>query len=185
MSARSSNSIYQLKVTLRDSKPPIWRRLLVKDSITLNELHEIIQIAMDWGGHHLHLFDINGDYYSIPHLDDYEPMIDERKYKLKDIIPAEKYKFIYEYDFGDSWEHLILVEKILPLESDKKYPVCIKGKRACPPDDVGGVWGYDTFLEAIKDPNHREHEMYADWIGDDFDPEDFDIEYINQILQKQ
>lgn len=157
----------------------------MKDSTTLNELHEIIQIAMDWGGHHLHLFDFNGELFGIPHPDDYEPMIDERKIQLKKIIPAEKYRFIYEYDFGDTWEHLILVEKILPLKSDKKYPVCIKGKRACPPDDVGGIRGYENFLDAIKDPNHSEHELYTDWIDDDFDPEHFDLESINRVLQKQ
>lgn len=174
--------IYQLKITLRGSKPPIWRRLLVEDSITLHKLHNIILTAMGWDGYHLHQFTIDGEYYGEPHPDDWEPMIDEGKHKLKNIIPVEKYKFTYEYDFGDSWEHQVLVEKILPFSTKQKYPVCVKGKRACPPEDVGGIWGYYNFLEAIKNPKHEEHEMYKGWLGYDFDPAYFDMEEINQRL---
>ena len=177
--------IYQLRIDIYDAKPPIWRRVLVKDTTTLGELHEIIQIVMDWGGHHLHQFETGErEYYGIPHPDDWYPMLDERKYKLKDIIPAEKYKFSYLYDFGDGWEHIILVEKILPLDSEKKYPLCIKGKLACPPDDVGGIWGYYHLLDAITDPKHKEHDMYKDWLGYDFDPTEFDMEEINRRLSK-
>jgi len=92
-------------------------------------------------------------------------------------------KFVYEYDFGDSWEHILLVEKVLPMEPDQQYPVCIKGKRACPPEDVGGVWGYYGFLEAIQDPDHPEHEDYLEWIGEDFDPEAFDLDAVNAALR--
>lgn len=184
MSVKSKTSVYQLKVTLRNSKPPIWRRLLVLDSSTLYDLHIIIQIVMGWTDYHLHQFIIEGQYYGVPDPDDWEPMIDERRYRLNQIVSSENYKFVYEYDFGDSWEHEIVLEKILPPDPNVKYPICIKGKRACPPEDIGGVWGYEEFLEIMKDPAHEEYDSYVEWLGDEFDPEEFDLEEINQVLQK-
>ena len=184
MPGKANNLVYQLKVTLRDSKPPIWRRLLVSNSATLYTLHQIIQIAMGWTDSHLHQFILENKRYSVPSPDDWEPVMDERRYELNQIVPAENYKFVYVYDFGDSWDHEILVEKILPVESGAKYPLCIKGKRACPPEDVGGIWGYDSFLEAMSDPNQREHNTYFEWWGGDFDPEEFSIEEINRQLHR-
>lgn len=180
----SSNEIYQIKVTLRRSKPPIWRRLLVSSEITLFDLHKIIQIAMGWTNSHLHQFIIADEYYSIPSEEDWQPVIDERKYQLAVIAPTERFKFIYEYDFGDSWEHEILVEKILTVDPKVEYPYCVKGQRACPPEDVGGVWGYEEFLEAMKNPKHEEHESYVEWWGGIFDPEALDLDEINQGLQE-
>jgi hypothetical protein len=182
-SAGASGLIYQLKITLRDSKPPIWRRVLVPSNFSLYKLHEVIQVAMGWTNSHLHQFVIDGQRYSIPSPDDWEPVVDERRYSLSQIASLEKHKFVYEYDFGDSWEHDIIVEKISPPEAGMKYPECIKGKRAGPPEDVGGVWGYDSFLEAIQDPNHEEHDSYLEWIGGEFNPEDFNLDEINQALQ--
>ncbi|MEO0565637.1 MAG: plasmid pRiA4b ORF-3 family protein, partial [Chloroflexota bacterium] len=103
--------------------------------------------------------------------------------KLSSLIDSEGEKFNYAYDFGDDWQHIVLVEKILTPDPDQKTPICIKGKRACPPEDVGGVWGYDTFIEAIKDSNHPDHEDYIDWIDGDFDPEAFDVGEVNQRLR--
>jgi hypothetical protein len=183
-SVKSIENVYQIKITLRDSKPPIWRRLLVPDSISLYKLNQIIQIAMGWTDSHLHQFIIHGEYYSIPSPEDWGPIIDERRSRLDQIAASESDKFIYEYDFGDSWDHEVLVEKILPPEPGVKYPVCIKGKRACPPEDVGGIWGYEEFLEAMSDPNHDEHDRFIAWWGGEFDPEEFDIEEINQVLGK-
>ena len=185
----SKASIYQIKITLNHSKPPIWRRLLIASDTTLAQLHAIIQEAMGWHNSHLHAFDIFGEQFSAPipydpgHLKELG-MKNTRGVRLNKLITAEGDKFRYEYDFGDSWEHDILVEKILPPDPGQKLPVCIKGKRACPPEDVGGVWGYDTFLEAIKDPDHPEHEMFAGWIGSDFDPEAFDLDEVNQRLKQ-
>jgi hypothetical protein len=187
MSAKSvgvSDLIYQLKITLRDSKPPIWRRVMVPSKFSLYKLHEVIQIAMGWTNSHLHQFVIDGQRYSIPSPDDWEPVVDERRYSLSQIASREKHKFVYEYDFGDSWEHEIIVEKISPPEAGMKYPVCIKGKRACPPEDVGGVWGYDSFLEAIHNLNHEEHDSYLEWVGGEFDPEEFNLDEINQALRE-
>lgn len=181
---RTPKNIFQIKVTLLGSKPPIWRRLLVADITNLYDLNRIIQVAMGWTNSHLHQFIINGAYYSIPSPDDYKPVIDERKYLLGIIAPVEKTTFIYQYDFGDNWEHEILVEKILPADPVGKYPVCLTGKRACPPEDVGGIWSYQGFLEAINDPQHEEHESYLEWVGGEFDPVYFDLKDINTQLRQ-
>lgn len=188
MMSKTGAPIYQIKITLKHSKPPIWRRLLISSETTLARLHDIIQVAMGWYDSHLHAFNINRENYSTP--SPYDPehlrelgMKSTRGKKLQSFISGEGDKFTYEYDFGDFWEHVILVEKILPSDPEQPLPTCIKGKRTCPPEDVGGVWGYDTFLEAIKDPNHPEHAMYTEWIGDDFDPEAFDLDATNRALR--
>lgn len=181
--------IYQLKVTLKYSKPPIWRRLLVPSNVTLDKLHAIFQIAFDWEGYHLHQFIVRqgiADYYfgapNPDYFDDLE-MQNERKFTLKQIAPGEKSKFVYEYDFGDSWEHIVLVEKVLPPDPEQTYPVCIKGRLATPPEDVGGMWGYYEFVEAINNPEHPEHASYVEWWGGTFDPQAFDLEAINARLR--
>jgi hypothetical protein len=183
--AKAPAQVYQLKVTLRDSKPPIWRRLLVSSDTTLAKLHDIIQLAMGWEDAHLHAFKVGEASYSMPMQDDMFDLDfkDERRVKLNQIVPGEGFKFSYEYDFGDSWTHVILVEKILPPDPAQPLPMCIKGKRACPPEDVGGVWGYDSFLEAIKNPDHPDHNMYTEWVDDDFDPELFDMDAVNAALR--
>jgi len=180
-----SKQIYQFKVTLKGSKPPIWRRIQVRSDTRLDQMHEIIQVVMGWEDYHLHQFIIFDQYFGVPH-DDYLGFIDmhdEKRYQLSDFGAKEGFKCIYEYDFGDGWEHILLLEKILPADQGTRYPLCLKGKRACPPEDVGGVWGYVYFLEAINDPEHEEHEMYIEWIGGKFDPEKFDIDYINRRLR--
>ena len=176
--------IYQIKVTLDESKPPIWRRILVPGDVTLEKLHYIIQVAMGWTNSHLHQFIVGQTYYGEPHPDYGFEMQDEGRVKLNQVAPREGFKFRYEYDFGDGWLHNLLVEKALEPEPGQQYPVCIKGKRACPPEDVGGVWGYEGFLEAIRDPDHSEHEMYLEWIGGEFDPEAFDLEETNELLRE-
>lgn len=180
----SQSRIYQIKVTLEGSKPPIWRRLQVPGDTTLGELHDIIQIAMGWTDSHLHQFIVDGTYYGMPDpdWDDLHQTLDEGRFRLDQIATQEGDKFRYEYDFGDSWLHQVLVEKITPPDPEQVYPICIKGRRACPPEDVGGVWGYEEFLEAIRDPKHPEHEEYLGWIGGPFDPKAFDLEETNDFL---
>ncbi len=170
--------VYQLKVTIKDSKPPIWRRVLVPGNVTLYDLHEILQVVMGWENYHLHMFTIAGEIYGDPEDDETGDLgtENETRYRLDQLGLLEKARFSYEYDFGDSWEHAILVEKILPAEKGVHYPVCVTGKRACPPEDVGGVWGYEEFLQAIADPENEEHEEYMGWIGPEFDPEEFDLD---------
>jgi hypothetical protein len=181
----ADKSVYQLKVTLDDSKPPIWRRILFPGNFTLYNLHEILQIVMGWEDYHLHMFNINDQIYGDPEDDEDGDLgtKNETRYRLDRLGLHEKSKFSYEYDFGDSWDHAILVEKILPPENGVHYPVCVQGKRACPPEDVGGVWGYQDFLEAIADPEHEEHDEYLAWIGGDFDPEAFDLDEVNEALR--
>lgn len=170
-------NVYQLKVTLKNFRPPIWRRIAVADNTTLSQLHEIIQIAMGWENSHLHAFIMGKHPYRG------QEITNEDKMRLSQIAPEEKLRFLYHYDFGDDWVHDVLVEKILPWEEGQQYPVCLGGKRACPPEDVGGVWGYAEFLEAYSDPKHPEHENMQEWVGEDFDPEFFDPEIVNQLLK--
>lgn len=178
--------VYQLKITLKDFKPAIWRRVLVPGHYTLASLHRVVQYAMGWTESHLHCFSVGRERYSLP-----EPGTDwgdsgdrdSRRVRLGQIAPSEKMRFLYEYDFGDGWEHDILVEKILPPDPELKHPVCLKGKGACPPEDVGGVWGYAEFLEAICDPKHEEHDSWLEWVGDEFDPDAFDLEDTNAALR--
>jgi hypothetical protein len=179
-----ASSIYQLKVTLKGSKPPIWRRLQLRGDTRLSELHDILQLAMGWGDAHLHQFTAGEQSFGRPDADDWTEVRDERQVVLSQVARAEKARLGYEYDFGDSWEHQLLVEKILPPEPGKDYPVCVAGKRACPPEDVGGIWGYADFLAAIRDPEHREHKELLEWIGGAFDPEAFDLEAVNAALQR-
>jgi hypothetical protein len=177
MPAPVPTSIYQIKVTLNDSRPPIWRRILVPDSISLHGLHTILQIVMGWTNSHLHQFIIDDEYYG-------EDLKNEKRYRLNQFVERKGIKFIYEYDFGDGWEHTVHVEAILPVEKGKQYPVCLEGKRACPLEDIGGVDGYDDLLKIFRDPKHPEHNDMLEEFGDDFDPEFFDMEDVNLGLRK-
>lgn len=175
--------IYQLKVTLKDSKPPIWRRVQVASDVSLAKLHQILQVAMGWTDSHLHQFVVGQTYYGIPDPGfDFE-VEDERRARLNQVAPGVKKKFIYEYDFGDGWQHEIAVEKILQPEPGVRYPVCLAGKRACPPEDCGGVWGYESFLEIIRDLKHPEHDEMLEWAEGEFDSEAFDLNSVNQDLK--
>ena len=179
--AAASKTAYQMKVTLEGSKPPIWRRLLVPSNLNLGDLHYIIQIAMGWTDSHLHQFHVGDKVYGVPHPD-MDWTLDEDKAKLDEIVAGEKFKFRYEYDFGDSWTHIVLVEKVLPAEPGQPYPTCVKAKGNCPPEDCGGVWGFADFVDAMADPKHPEHENLKEWYGGDFDPEAFDLEEVNRML---
>lgn len=176
-------SVYRLKVTLKESKPPIWRKIQVNSNITLYKLHQILQVVMGWFDSHLHQFVVHGEYYGTPDPDFGPDVKNEKRIKLSQVVFEAGDKFIYEYDFGDCWEHVILLEKILEPEVGAHYPICLKGKRACPPEDCGGIWGYYDLLEAIQDSAHPEHKDMLEWIGGSFDPEEFDGDVINQKLK--
>ncbi len=170
--------VYQFKITLLESRPPIWRRIMVPNG-ALDELHEHIQSAMGWTNSHLHQFEIRGRRYGDPELLDDgfgdADFISSLETQLSDLFGGKRppKKFHYMYDFGDGWEHQVEFEGATPPESEKKYPCCIAGERACPPEDVGGVGGYENMLIALADPSHEEHETFIEWIGDEFDPEIF------------
>ena len=183
---KQAQSILQLKITLKGIRPPIWRRVHVCSDVTLSHLHWVIQYAMGWTGSHLHSFTIHGVDYGEPMPDlgfDELELRDEQTVKLSKVISGEGFKFSYLYDFGDSWEHEILLEKVLAAEPDASYPVCIKAKRACPPEDCGGVWGYQDFLDAIQSTDHSEHEEMLEWVGGCFDPEDAELDEVNHLLK--
>jgi len=186
MAGQANETVYQLKVTLKESKSPIWRQFQVPGNVTLHRLHLILQDVMGWTNSHLYRFDIGGIQYSVPDPveDDFNELhfVDSRRTKLSKVVPREKARFTYEYDFGDSWEHQILVEKILPSEPAAQYPLCLAGKRACPPEDCGGIWGYDELLEIIRDPTHEEYQSMMEWLGGTFDPEEFDVDWVNRLL---
>src|SRR5574340_573093 len=173
--------IYQIKVTLDGTHPPVWRRIQVPGNTTLLKLHDILQIVMGWADYHLHEFTIDGTYYGDPVNDEYGDLgiEDEAKFKLNQVIYQEGQRLRYGYDFGDGWIHTLLVEKILPKQEGTRYPICLLGKRAYPPEDVGGVGGYQNFLDAIHNTEHPDHDEYLTWIGGKFDPDAFDLEEIN------
>ena len=178
--------VYQFKITLKNIRPPIWRRLLVQSDTSLATFHDILQIAMGWENCHLHQFTIEGQQYSQPIDSDFGPGMfdesegeDEAKYSLADFNFEEKDKFHYEYDFGDGWEHIVLVEKVLSVDPKQNYPICTKGKRACPPEDCGGPWGYANFLEAVENSDHPEHEDMLEWFDGKFDSQAFDVDTVN------
>jgi Plasmid pRiA4b ORF-3-like protein len=184
--ARTKQSItpvvYQIKVTLKGSKPPIWRRMQVTSATTLAQLHRILQRVMGWESYHLYQFVVGGMEYGDPSMLEEMEGEDARRVTLATLVQGEKDTFLYEYDFGDSWDHELLIEKVLPFEAGKRYPVCLTGKRACPPEDCGGIWGYAGFLDAIQDPQHPEHEEMLAWVGGEFDPEAFDVDEVNREL---
>lgn len=182
-----SKTIYQLKITLKDSKPPIWRRIVVPSKINLYELHHVIQRVMDWEGFHLYDFIPNPSGPPLPdeigNQDNPDIAIaNMKRVTLDRCLTAPKQRMFYWYDFGDDWMHDVLLEKILPFNSEEKYPRCLKGKGACPPEDCGGIWGYYRLLEALRDPDHPEHEELLDWVGTEFDPNDFNVDVANAHL---
>ncbi len=170
--------LYQFKITILETSPPIWRRIQVGDC-TLDQLHEHIQTAMGWTNSHLHQFTSDGRLFGDPLLmeEDFEErgFEDSTSTMLSDILPAsgKRLRFEYEYDFGDGWQHEVLFEGRLKAEPGKRYPLCLEGARACPPEDVGGITGYADFLEAIADPENDEHDGLLEWAGGRFDPEEF------------
>jgi len=176
--------VYQIKITLSGIRPPIWRRIQVPEIYTFWDLHVAIQDAMGWLDYHLHQFEMidpkKGEKVTIgiPCEEDIGygwEILPGWRQRISDYFSLENKVADYVYDFGDNWDHRITLEKVLPRDKNTTYPACIKGKRACPPEDCGGVWGYAEFLEAIKDPKHEEHESMLEWVGGEFDPEHFDV----------
>lgn len=184
-----ADRIYQFKVKLVDSKPPIWRRIQVRRCF-LCKLHEYIQIAFGWKNCHLHQFDVDGVIYGNPNqlLDGFEddPEIeDSASTTLDDIIPksGKQFRFKYLYDFGDHWDHEVLFEGCLQAEKGQRYPLCLEGDRACPPEDVGGMPGYEDYLEALTDRHHEQHEQMMEWRGA-FDSEIFHPEKTTRRMRR-
>ena len=175
--------IYQIKVTLEESEPEIWRRFQVKGNTSLYKLHQILQVVMGWESYHLYEFVIGGTHYGESDLDYGMETKDAKRAKLNQAVVGEKAMFTYIYDFGDDWEHEVLIEKILPPESVVRYPVCLAGENACPPEDCGGIWGYDEVLQSIQNPDDKQYDQLREWLGEGFDPKRFDLGEINKRLK--
>lgn len=181
MASRKFDHVFQFKITLLDISPPVWRTIQVPHTYSFWDLHVAIQDVMGWVDEHLHVFKLR-----------YPGTTEKVEIGIPDFkgfggntlagweIPLAQFftllnrKAIYTYDFGDDWHHRITLQKILPREKNVIYPVCVSGRRACPPEDCGGPWGYQDFLEAITNPKHEEHESMLEWFGGPFDPERFD-----------
>ena len=182
-----SDLLFQFRITLVGASPSIWRVIQVRDG-TLGDLHEYIQLAMGWGCYHLHQFIIDGERYGPTSPDDLDfgpEMIDEDDVTLSGLLPksGKRVRWTYEYDFGDEWRHEVLFEGYPPVQRGTRYPVCLGGERACPPEDVGGIWGYAEFLDALTDPNHEQHEDFLHWSGP-FDPEEFDVQRVTREMRR-
>ena len=174
--------VAQIRITLTDLTPEIWRHVLVPASITLAGLHEVIQAAMGWEDAHLHMFQIDGNRYGLPENEAGGlELLDGAQYQLGDLV-MEGDRLLYVYDFGDDWRHEIIVEAIRSRAKDKTVPAVLAGERACPPEDCGGPYQYPEMLAALGDPDHEDHEHYLEWIGK-FDAESFDLNLANKRLQ--
>lgn len=183
-----SERLYQFKIMLLEFAPLIWRRIQVREC-TLDKLHEHIQTSMGWTNSHLHQFEIDGERFGDPLLidrgDDDHDSIDSTVTPISEIIPKDgkRFSFRYEYDFGDCWQHEVLFEGCLRAAKGERFPLCVEGERACPPEDVGGVWGYAEFLEALTDRDHEQHDEYLKWAGP-FDPEAFDANRATKAMRR-
>lgn len=186
MSNSKKIKIYQFKISLLDITPKIWRRIQVPENYKFSNLHDAIQDAMGWYDCHLHEFSLVNTKTGLKERigmldedDDFEPkLLDEAKIRISKYFSTENTKAKYDYDFGDNWEHEIILEKILSAEDGTKYPKCIAGKNACPPEDCGGIWGYESMLKIIQNPKHPEYKEQMQWLNGKFDPKEFDMESV-------
>jgi Plasmid pRiA4b ORF-3-like protein len=182
---KKMNTVFQIKVTLMGIAPLIWRRIQTQDC-TLVELHDLLQVTMGWEFEHLYRFIIGSVKYADLEMASQDDAQDACDTNLGAILPAQnrRPRFDYVYDFGDQWMHQLVVEERFPPEQGVKYPICVAGRRACPPEDCGGPRGYFDFVEAISNPDHRRHEQMLEWVGGEFDPERFDLESVNKKLRR-
>ena len=183
--SQPTSTVYQIKIFLTELEPTVWRRICV-DDCSLELLHWYIQVVMGWESDHLYVFMIGGTEFVdfSAGFDAYERR-DVCTTRLSDVIPNQnrRPRFFYEYDFGDSWIHQLIVEERLTAVREVTYPICLEGERACPPEDCGGAWGYANFLETVRNPGHDEHEEILEWVGEEFDPEKFDVTAANRELR--
>lgn len=180
---RRSMKIYQIKITLLGIQPAIWRRLLVPADTTLRKLHRTVQIAMGWTDSHLHQFRLERQRFSGPQYERDSGLLGKNKTKLCDVVRIPGNSFLYEYDFGDGWQHKLLLEEVLERD-DPFRPICVAGERRCPPEDCGGPPGFAELREVLHDPTHPRHDEMLEWIDGDFDPEYFDLTKVNRRLSR-
>ncbi|MBK8983479.1 MAG: plasmid pRiA4b ORF-3 family protein [Ignavibacteria bacterium] len=177
------SKILQFKITLKGSNPKIWRRFQTEDNLMFRDLHYLIQAIMGWENDHLYQFIFEEDrYIGDPEMHEGDDISDDKETELSEIFNAPKTIIIYEYDFGDGWEHELVLENILEKNPEQHYPVCLAGELNCPPEDCGGIYGFYDMLNILKDEKHPDHEEIKEWMGEDYDPDLFDIERVNKFL---
>jgi hypothetical protein len=192
--SKTQACVYELRITLREIRPPIWRLIQVADALRLSRLHDVLQTVIGWTDSHLHRFEKDGKHWGVPEHgeDDGMEIIDESRATIGAVLTTPGDSMLYVYDFGDNWRHNVTLEKILPA-AETVRPVCLAGERHCPPEDVGGVPGYAEFLGVIFEPGHEEYEQYVGWargpsplnrsVGR-FQPEEFNIMAVNDALSR-
>ncbi|MEE8428445.1 MAG: plasmid pRiA4b ORF-3 family protein [Gammaproteobacteria bacterium] len=185
MTTQPLRSVYQIRVTLQYIQPTVWRRFRVVSTVNLADFHIALQIVMGWSNSHLHQFLMNARCYGMPEEEFPDNTLDEKQFRLEQLLKAEKDYLNYSYDFGDGWEHHVMLEKILPFDQKTSSTHCLEGERACPPEDVGGPPGYEMFLEAIGDASQPEYHEMLEWAGGEFDAGFFDLEAVNKVLKIQ
>lgn len=178
--------IYTFIIELDGSNPAIWRRFKVFDNLKMDVFHQVLQIIMGWHDSHLHEFIISKNSYGlIDPDDDNGNMVDESKFRINDLINKSGQKFQYIYDFGDDWNHRLVLEDTEENEGGQVLPLCIAGQGSCPPEDCGGIHGYYEFVEAMQSPKHGRHKELKKWYGKKYDPSEFDLNGINKSLEKE
>lgn len=178
---RSTARVYELRISLRDVEPDVWRRLRVRSDVTLSELHRTLQIVMGWQDTHLHRFHAGDQVYG-PRDPEYPEQRDERRAVVADVMTAGEGRLVYEYDFGDGWSHDVVLERIFDPDAAETYPNVVDGRRSCPPEDCGGPLGYEDLLHALANPRQRRNRELVEWVGESFDPEAFTVEATNRAL---
>ena len=183
----TAQCVYQLRVELLHVEPQVWRSILVPDHLSLAKLDRVIQAVRGWNNTHLHAWHIQGKRYGRPDAEWDAPgaLLDDRKFTVGTALGDEVIEFVYLYDFGDGWEHRVVVEKRLPAKANENtWPMCTAGANACPPDDVGGPPGYMDFVQAMRDIAHRNHLQMWRWYGGPFDPSGFSINEANRAIKR-
>ena len=178
----AKGTVFQIKITLLGTDPPVWRRVQTKDC-SLAKLHDVIQTAMGWEDCHLYSFEVDGEYYEDHFRGGALDTVDSKECRIGDLVANGTQQIDYIYDWGDEWRHLVEIEETSPPKPGSRYPRCTEGERACPPEDCGGVWGYEELLETLDNPDD-DPEGILEWIGDDFDPEVFDSDEVNRGFRR-
>jgi hypothetical protein len=179
-----SLTVHELRVTLLDVVPTVWRQIRVPSALPLSTVHAVIQIAFGWEDRHLHEWRVGEVTYGLSDEDSWgEDLADESSALLGELAPEDSVLH-YDYDFGDGWEHLVEVSAVVPYDGNVAPVACLAGARACPPEDCGGPSGYEHLLDALRDPDDAEHDEVVEWLGDRFDPAAFDLQSVNHRLEQ-
>ncbi len=179
---KAPGRVYRLRISLNEVRPSVWRRVLVRETCTLARLHEVIQIAMGWENSHLHMFTFDGRRFGNPKWLDM-PGLESESIQLRKVLTQPKQRMFYAYDFGDGWHHEVALEAIEDAHPLAKFPKCVDGARACPPEDIGGPPGYEEFVTAMRNLDHPNSRHFRTWWGGRFDPEHFPITSVNKDLK--